>query len=213
MNKIRVLIADDHAMVRQGLRELLDKSEDIEVVGEAADGMEAIAKAKQVKPDVVLMDIAMPHLNGLEATRRLLKEKLKTKVLALTTYDSEQYVRQIILAGASGYILKESSFDELVQAIRAASTDKAYFSPSIAKKIARTYVGKDALAGKAFLTPREREILCLIAEGKPNKEIAQALHLSPRTVQTHRDHLMKKIGAHDRTELVRYAIREGLIAL
>ena len=211
--KTRVLIADDHAMVRQGLCGLLSKTEDIEVVGEAADGIEAIAKVKQLKPDVVLMDIAMPNLNGLEAMRQLSKKEPTTKVIALTIHDSEQLIRQIIWAGASGYVLKQSTFNELATAIRTASAGGVYLSPPIAKKVVQSMCQGNIRSQASSLTPREREILCLIAQGKTNKEIAEALYLSLRTVQTHRDHLMKKIGAHERTELLRYALREGLITL
>ena len=215
MKKISVLLADDHRILREGIRSLLEKVPDIEVVGEAADGGDAVAKAQQLSPDVVLMDITMPGLNGLEATRQIKALRPATKVLILTMHESNQYISQFLRSGASGYVLKETAASELVGAVRAVHQGDAYLYPSVARKLLEEYLVKvqngeerDSYDG---LTERERGVLKLIAEGKTNKEIAERLSLSVRTVQAHRANLMGKLHMHDRTELVRYAIRKGLI--
>ncbi|MCL0066215.1 response regulator transcription factor [Dehalococcoidia bacterium] len=215
MSKIRVFIADDHTLFRESLRSLLDDAEDIEVVGEVADGIEAVARVRELQPDVALMDIAMPNVNGLEATRQIRRRNPSVKVLTLTMYETEQFIFEMLRAGASGYILKSASGRELISAIQAVSQDDAYLYPSITRKVLDDYLEKIKAEGKGNgrerLTSRECEILRLIAEGKTNKEIARLLMISVPTVQTHRLNLMKKLKLHDRVELVRYAIREGLI--
>jgi two-component system response regulator NreC len=215
VKKISVLLADDHRILREGIRSLLEKTPDIEVVGEALEGGDAVAKVQQLSPDVVLMDITMPGLNGLEATRQIKALRPLTKVLVLTMHENNQYISQFLRSGASGYVLKDTAASELVGAIRAVHQGDAYLYPSIARKLLEEYLLKvqtgeerDSYDG---LTEREQEVLKLIAEGKTNKEIAETLSLSVRTVQAHRANLMGKLHMHDRTELVRYAIRKGLI--
>jgi two-component system response regulator NreC len=215
MDKIAVLLADDHTLFRESLRSLLRDVECIEVVGEASDGAEAVTKTMQLKPDVVLMDVAMPNVDGLEATRQIKRQNPSAKILILTMYDTEQYIFEMIRAGASGYILKRAPSSELVSAIQTVSRGDAFLYPCVAKKVLNGFLGQlKAGADKedhARLTDRERQILCLIAEGKANREIADLLGISIRTVKTHRLNLMEKLKVHDRAQLVRYAIREGLI--
>lgn len=215
MAKIRVLIVDDHTLFRESLRSLLQSADEIEVVGDTGDGVGAITKAAQLLPDLVLMDIAMPNMNGLQATRRIKRANPSIKVLALTMYETDQHVREMLRAGASGYIPKRSPAKELISAIQAVYQGDAFLYPSAAKKVIDEYLeqikAEDKEGKRERLTARELEILCLIAESKSNKEVAELLSVSLHTVQTHRLNLMKKLGVHDRTELVRYAIREGLI--
>lgn len=213
MAKIRVLIVDDHTLFRESLRSLLKAARGIEIVGEAEDGIEAVRKAVQLRPDVVLMDIAMPNLNGLQATRQIKRESPSVKVLILTMYETEQYIIEMLRSGASGYILKRAAARELVSAIQAVSQGNAYLYPSVAKKVLNGYLEQIKAGEKKGerLSVRELDVLCLVAEGKTNKEIAKLLSISVHTVQTHRLNLMKKLKVHDRTQLVRYAIREGLI--
>lgn len=215
MAKIRVLIADDHTLFRESLRGLLNAAEGIEVVGEAGDGIEAVAKVGQLRPDVVLMDVAMPNMNGLEATRQIKRRNPSVKVLTLTMYETEQFIFEMLRAGASGYILKSAPGSELTSAIQAVSQGDAYLYPSVTRKVLDDYLerikAETRESSRERLTRRELELLCLIAEGKTNKEIAKLLSISVSTVQTHRLNLMKKLKVHDRTQLVRYAIREGLM--
>jgi two-component system response regulator NreC len=215
MAKINVLIVDDHTIFRESLRSLLKDVEGIEVVGEAEDGVQAVVKTMQLKPDVVLMDIAMPNVNGMEATRQIKRQNPLVKVLILTMYETEQYIFEMLRAGASGYIPKRAPARELISAIQAVSQGDAFLYPSVAKKVVDGYLEQFKAAAKVEdykrLTERERQILCLIAEGKTNKEMANLLGISVRTVGTHRLNLMGKLKVHDRTQLVRYAIREGLI--
>jgi len=215
MAKIHVLIADDHTLFRESLRSLLKDAGDIEVVGEAEDGVQAVIKTAELQPDVVLMDIAMPNVNGLEATRQIKRQSPSVKVLILTMYDTEQYIFEMLRAGASGYILKKAPARELIAGLQAVSQGDAFLYPSVARKVVDGYLEQIKTAAKGenhkHLTERERQILCLIAEGKTNKEIASLLGISLRTVETHRLHLMGKLKVHDRAQLVRYAIREGLI--
>jgi len=215
MASIRVLIVDDHALFRESLRSLLERDSNIEVVGDAEDGIEAIAKTAQLRPNVVLMDVVMPKMNGMAATRRIRRESPSVKILALTMYETEQYVHEMLRAGASGYVSKRASGRELIAAIQAACQGDIFLHPSVAKDIVDGYLEQskvEAGEGKRKrLTNREFDVLSLIAEGKTNKEIAELLNLSISTVQTHRLHLLKKLQVHDRTQLVRYAIREGLI--
>ena len=215
MPEIQVLIADDHTMFRESLRSLLRDVKGIEVVGEAADGAEAVAKTNELQPDVILLDIAMPNMNGLEATRQIKKQNASAKILILTMYDTEQYIFETLRAGASGYILKKAPASELISAIQAVHQGDAFFYPSVAKKVLDGYLEQIKAGAKEEnhkrLTDRERQVLCLIAEGKTNKEIAKLLGVSIRTIETQRLNLMAKLEVHDRAQLVRYAIREGLI--
>lgn len=217
MSKIRVLICDDHTILREGIALLLNSQTDIEVVAEAVDGREAVDKAREHKPDVILMDIAMPLLNGLEATKQIRRDHPGARVLVLTMYESDEYVAQMLEAGAAGYVLKKVAGSELVYAIRAVYQGEAFLYPSITKRLVEDYLRRvesgqerDTFDG---LTDREREVLQLIAEGHTNKEIADLLNLSVRTVQNHRAHIMEKLGMHDRGELIKYAIQKGIIEL
>ena len=214
MAKIRLLIVDDHTLFRESLHSHLSAIDNIEVVGEAADGTEALYKTAQLQPDVVLMDFAMPNLNGLQATRQIKKRVPSVKVLILTMYETGQHIYEILRAGASGYILKKAPTQELIAAIQAVAQGDAFLCPSVTKKVLDSYLGRAKQAEEdtsQSLTDREVELLSLIAEGKTNKEIASLLGISIHTVQTHRLNLMKKLGVHDSTQLVRYAIRRGLI--
>lgn len=216
MSKIRVLLADDHTIVRQGLRALLDSQEDIEVVGEAEDGRQAFEKTKELIPDVVVIDITMPNLNGIEATRQIKKLNPEIKVLVLTVHDNEEYIHQILQAGASGYLLKESAVTDLVSAINAVKKGGIFLSPAISKVVVKDYIrhaeeGTGDFDSLNILTNREREVLQLIAEGHTNREVAHLLKLSVKTVDVHRSHIMEKLNIHDVTGLVKYSIRKGLI--
>lgn len=217
MSKIRVLIADDHAIVREGIRMILALQDDIEVVGEAADGSEAIDKIGHLSPDIVLMDIAMPGLGGLEATLEIVKMKPQTKVLVLTQYDDIEYIYRFLKAGAAGYVLKKAVGTELVSAIRAVAQGKAFLDPAIADRVVKAFVEQpEAVESETSyenLSDRERQVLRLIAEGRTSRQIADTLLLSIKTVMTHRTNLMEKLGIHNRAELVKYAIRKGLIRL
>lgn len=215
MSKTRILLADDHTIVRQGIRALLDAQEGIEVVGEAEDGRQAVEKVKELVPDIVVIDITMPNLNGIEATRQIKKINDKIKVLVLTVHDNEEYVHQILQAGASGYLLKESAVSDLISAISAVKKGDIFLSPSISRVVVKDYIRHVEAESGGFdslniLTNREREILQLIAEGRTNKEIAALLKLSVKTVDVHRSHIMEKLHIHDITGLVKYAIRKGL---
>jgi len=215
MGKIRLLIVDDHTLFRQTLHSYLSAVENMEVVGEAEDGMDAINKTIELKPDIVLMDFAMPNLNGIQATREIRNRSPATKILILTMYDTGQHIREILRAGASGYILKKSPTQELVSAIQAVSKGEAFLCPSVAKQVLGEYLKQVEQTKKEDsydeLTERELELVSLIAEGKTSKEIAELLNISVHTVQSHRLNLMKKLDIHDSGQLVRYAIRRGLI--
>ncbi len=215
MSKIRVFLADDHQLFREGIRSLLSRAPDIEVVGEAGDGQDAVAQVKTLVPDVVLMDISMPGMNGLEAAAQMKETTPSAKVLILTVHESNQYVSQMLQVGAAGYVVKSVSSSELVSAVRAVQQGNVYLYPSIAKMIIQDYL-KQAAAGqdnpRDGLTPRETEILKLVASDRRNKDIADMLGISLKTVQAHRTSLMMKLGVHDRTQLVKYAIRKGLIS-
>ena len=217
MNKIRVFIADDHLLLREGIRSLLGKESDVEIVGEAGDGREAVGNVEQLVPDVVLMDIAMPELGGLEATQQIKQKNPQVKVLILTIHETNQYLAGMLNVGASGYVVKTTASGELTSAIRAVHHGDIYLYPSIARMLVEDYLHKvkvgDQKSSYEGLTPREREILKYIAEDRKNKEIADLLGISVRTVQAHRTNLMDKLGARDRTELVKYAIRKGIINL
>lgn len=214
-SRIRVFLADDHAILRDGIRALLHDESDMAVVGEADNGRWAVEQVKLLRPDVVLMDIGMPLLGGLEATRQIKRDCPATKVLILTMHENPEYIQQVLAAGASGYVLKHAAGHELVTAIRAVVGGGAFFSPDVAKTLADMYV--DSLGGAPKhdpyddLTAREREVLQLVAEGRTNHEAAAILGLSVKTVKTHRLHLMQKLDLHDRSELVRYAIHRGIV--
>ena len=210
---IRVLIVDDHTILREGIRSLLEREPDIEVVGEAADGEEAVAKADQLQPDVVLMDIGMPRLNGIEATRRIKQAHPAIKVLILSMHDDEEYVRSLMRAGASGFVLKRSAATDLVVALRAAHQGHTVLAPELARMAFGTGGEASAASGYDGLTEREIEVLRLIAEGLSNQEIAERLVISIKTVQAHRANIMEKLDLHDAVELTKYAIRKGLIQL
>jgi two-component system response regulator NreC len=217
MKKIKVLIVDDHTLVRAGIRSLLTLVSDIEVVGEASDGKEALIKVKQLMPDVVLMDLAMPVMGGLEATRRLHKEFPGIKVLALTQYDDSEYVIPIIEAGARGFVTKMSAFSELAAAIQAAYRGDSYLSSTAATALVEEYQQKLPTEGEQDpyqkLTDREREVLKLVAEGHTNREIAEILVVSPKTVEWYKSSLMNKLNIHSRTDLIKYAIRKRIITI
>jgi two-component system response regulator NreC len=208
--KIRILLADDHKMVRQGFRLILESQDDMEVVGETGNGREAVELAKSLKPDVVVMDVTMPELNGIEATRRIREILPCIKVLALSVHRDSVYVREIVRAGAEGYLLKESADTDLLAAVRIVVDGNTYLSPEVAGAILKDY-RKHATNPLDLLTSREREILQLIAEGKTNKEIATLLTLSVYTVDGHRTRIMDKLGVHSVGEVVRFALRSGII--
>lgn len=214
---IRVLLVDDHAMLREGLRILLEAHNDIQVIGEAENGLAAIDLARELLPDVVVMDIAMPKMNGLEATRRIKKLHPACQVLILTQYDHREYVLPILEAGADGYVLKKSAGQELVAAIRTVYSGQSILDPGVARTVIEAYVGSRPSSSSddnaSPLTDREREVLILIAEGYTNREIAQMLNVSPKTVDVHRTNIMQKLSLHNRTELIKYAIRKGLVHL
>lgn len=208
--KIRILLADDHKMVRQGFRLILSSQDDMEIVGEAGNGVETVELAKALKPDVVVMDVMMPGLNGIEATRRIRQASPQIRVLALSVHRDSVYVREIIRAGAEGYLLKESADTDLLAAVRAVAEGNSYLSPEVAGAVLKDY-RKHATNPLDLLSAREREILQLIAEGRTNKEIAARLNLSVYTVDGHRTRIMEKLDLHSVGELVRFAVRNGLV--
>ena len=231
---MKVLLADDHRIVREGLKSLLQSQPDLEVVAEASDGRQAVEMARDLEPDVVVMDVAMPQLNGIEATRQLANDQRDMKIVALSMHSDRRYVSEALKAGASGYVLKDGAFDELISAIRAVIANRVYLSPRVAGVVVEDYVrrlparGGDGNGGtlaavedtghgrrSAFdaLTPREREVLQLMAEGFATKEVAHRLHVSVKTVETHRRQIMEKLDLHSVAELTKYAIREGLTTL
>jgi two-component system, NarL family, response regulator NreC len=215
MGQLRILLADDHTVVRQGLRKVLEERPDWVVVAEAGNGRDAVKQAEELKPDVAILDVAMPLLNGIEATRQIVKRSPSTRVLVLTMHSDEAYVNQILKAGATGYLLKDSADVDLIQAVGAVSQGKSFFSPAVARLMLDDYVRQ--LADKGItdryesLSEREREIFQLIAEGKANKEIAHILSISPSTVETHRARIMEKLDLHSAAEIVLYAVRRGVI--
>jgi two-component system response regulator NreC len=212
-NKIRVLICDDHSVFRHGVKSILSGEPDMEVIGEAGDGAQAVHLAKELQPDVVLMDIAMPVLRGFDAARRILRDNQKMRVLMLTVYDDEELVARCLTEGAAGYVLKDSPAEQLVYAVRSAARGEQYVSPKALKGIVGHYVkGVDRVATRYdLLSDREREILVMLAEGSALKDVASKLKLSVKTVDAHRYNIMTKLGLHDRTELIRFAIRNKLI--
>jgi DNA-binding NarL/FixJ family response regulator len=210
---IRILIAEDHALVRAGIRSLLGSMHGVEVTGEAVDGREAVAMVADLLPDLVLMDLTMPGLNGLQAIRRLTIEYPSVKVLVLSMHDGEEYVSQAFRAGAAGYLLKDSSAAELELAIHSIATRGSYVSPSISALVIADYVRRDAGRSVASdpLTSRQREVLQLIAEGRTNQDMAEILDLSIKTIESHRSQLMERLDIHDVAGLVRYAVRNGVV--
>ena len=215
MKKITVLLADDHTVVRQGLRALLKAEEDMEVVGEAENGRQAVNLVKKSPPDVVLMDVAMPLMNGLEATRQILKSSPATKVLVLTSYGDDDCIEQLMRAGAAGYLIKQTAANDLLKAIREVQRGNAFFSPSIAKRLRdqcrEAFANGQPVKKSIELTSREAEVLQLIAEGFSNKQIAAELCISIKTVEKHRQQVMNKLGIHDVAGLTRHAISKGII--
>lgn len=214
--KTRIIIADDHMIVCQGLATLLAKEPDMEVVAEAENGREVVQLVKELRPDVVIMDVNMPDLNGIEATRQVLAAFPETKIIALSMHADRRFVVNMLKAGSSGYLLKDCAFEELAAAIRLVMANKTYLSPGVSNIVIQDYVqGLSAPRSSAFtmLTPREREVLQLMAEGKPTGQIAEQLHISVKTVETHRQQIMHKLGIHSIAELTKYAIREGLTSL
>ncbi|MGE5295155.1 MAG: response regulator [Solirubrobacterales bacterium] len=211
---IKVLIVDDHAIVRHGLSRSIQQQEDMEVVGQASDGHSAVDLARQLTPNVVLMDVSMPALNGIEATRAVLRESPSSRVIALSMHSAKQYVREMFRAGASGYLLKDCEFDELVQTIRLIAEGQTYISPSISRIVVENYTrsGTPEEKESAFsvLTQREREVLQLMAEGHSTKQIAMQLFISPKTVEAHRLRIMNKLDIDNVALLTKYAIQEGL---
>jgi two-component system response regulator NreC len=217
MNKITVLIVDDHTLVRDGIRSLLELCTDFEVVGEAADGKEALEKVKELAPEVVLMDLAMPVMTGLEATRRIRKEFPETKVLALTQYDDSEYVVPVIRAGALGFVTKMAAFSELVSAIQAVHKGDSFLSPSAAAALVQecqiNMAGEGETDPYDRLTDREKEVLKLVVEGKTAREIADMLVVSSKTVESYKTSLMSKLDIHSRIDLIRFAIRKRVVTL
>ena len=217
MAGIRVLIADDHGLMRAGVRALLQATEDIEVVGEAEDGNEAVSEVRRLDPDVVLMDVAMPGLGGLEATLLIRKERPEVKIIVLTQYDDREYVSRFLKAGVSGYVLKKAAASELVAAIRAVMRGGLVLDPEIAREAVESN-GRQASPEQVedpyeTLTDREKEVLKLVAEGNSNKEVAATLGISVKTAMAHREHLMEKLDVHSRTELIRFALRRRVIRM
>lgn len=210
MKRIRILLADDHAVVRQGFRMILAAQPDMEIAGEAGNGREAVEQATALRPDIVVMDVAMPELNGIEATRRLAEALPHTRVLALSMHKDSVYVREILRAGARGYLLKDSPAEDLVAAVRAIASGEGYLSPGVSNSVLDDY-RRHVSNPIDLLTSREREVLQMLAEGKTNKEIAGVLSLSVYTVDAHRGRIMEKLNLHSINELVRFALRNGLI--
>ncbi len=216
MATFRIFIADDHEVVRKGLASLLHAQPDWQVCGEAGDGREAVDKVQQLKPDVVILDIGMPGLNGLEATRQILKLNPQARVLILTLHDSDQVVREVLNAGARGFLLKSDAARDLVAAVEALRRDKTYFTSKVATMVLEGYLkggtpGSVPTVGRNRLTPREREIVQLLAEGKSTKEVAVALGLSVKTAETHRSNIMRKLQLHSVSDLVLYAVRNNIV--
>jgi DNA-binding NarL/FixJ family response regulator len=212
----RILIADDHQMLREGLRAILEKDEEIEVIGEASDGRTAVAMARTLRPDVVAMDISMPDLNGVEATRQIKSENPATKVIALSRHSDRRYVLRMLEAGASGYVLKSGAYDELRRAVEAVRRGHNYLSPRITGLVLEAHLRSGSHPeppSAPSLGPRELEIVQLLAEGHTSPQIAQKLHISTRTVESHRRNIMKKLNVHSLAEITKYAVREGLTSV
>ena len=213
---IKILIADDHQILRQGLRTLLEKEPDLEVVAEAENGRSTVRLARESHPEVIIMDVAMPDMNGIEATRQIISEMPKVKVIALSMYADRRFVANMLKAGASGYLLKDCASEELVRAIRVVMAHKTFLSPGVADIVVKDYVQAplgSEVSAFSVLSNREREVLQLMAEGRSTNQIAECLHVSVKTVETHRQQMMQKLKMHSVAELTKYAIREGLTTL
>jgi DNA-binding NarL/FixJ family response regulator len=210
MKSLRILLADDHEMVRQGLRAVIEEQRGWEVCGEARTGREAVARALELKPDVVVMDFTMPELNGMEATRQIRAVLPRTQVLILTMHESEELIPEVLAAGALGYVLKSDAGGSLVEAIQSLASQKPYFTSKVSTMVLKGYLNPSTRE-TPVLTPREREIVQLVAEGKSTKELADKLNISPKTADTHRTNIMRKLNLHSVSELVRYAIRNKLV--
>jgi DNA-binding NarL/FixJ family response regulator len=216
MEALRLLVADDHEIVRKGLRSLLEAQPGWQVTAEASDGREAVEKAKEIKPDVTVLDIGMPSLNGLEAARQMIKNDARAKILILTMHESDPLIREVLDAGARGYVLKSDASRDLVTAVNAVRSNKTFFTAKVAQIVLDGYLDKkpkkqEPNAAQTRLTPRQREIVQLLAEGKSSKEVAVALGLSVKTAETHRANIMKRLDCHSVSELVRYAVRNSII--
>ncbi len=213
---IKILLADDHRLMREGLRSLLEEQPDFTVVGEADNGKTAVQLAANLMPDIIIMDISMPGLNGIDATQQILSSCAKTKVIALSMHTERRTVLEMINAGATGYLLKDCAFEEVVQAVRTVASNSTYLSPKIAEIVIKDYVHripKDELSSLSSLTTREREVLQLLSEGKKTKEIADMLRVSVKTAESYRQHIMEKLNIHSIAELTKFAIREGITSL
>jgi DNA-binding NarL/FixJ family response regulator len=215
LKKTRIILVDDHLILRQGIRKLLEEHESFEIVGEASDGREAISLVEELKPDMAILDIAMPGLNGLEASRQIKNHHPEVKILILSMYDNEEYIKQALVAGVSGYILKESAVDELVWGIRAITSGQNFLSPAVCTVVIREYLrqfeGKARKRALDNLTSREREILQLVAEGRTTREIASMLFISPKTVEAHRSNIGRKLKTKNVSEIREYAIKKGYL--
>jgi DNA-binding NarL/FixJ family response regulator len=217
MEALRLLVADDHEIVRTGLRSLLETQPGWQVTAEASDGREAVQKAKELKPDVAVLDLSMPSLNGLEAARQMLKNDARAKIVILTAFDSDAMIREVLDAGARGFVLKADASRDLVTAVNAVRSNKTFFTPKVAQMVLDGYLDKkprkqDPDAPRSRLTPRQREIVQLLAEGKSSKEVAVALGLSVKTAETHRANIMRRLDCHSVSELVRYAVRNAIVS-
>ncbi|MBN1796357.1 MAG: response regulator transcription factor [Sedimentisphaerales bacterium] len=212
----RIIIVDDHGIIREGLKVLLEKYDDIEVIGQANDGRSAVELTRQLEPDIVIMDITMPNLNGIDATKQIIEQSRKIKVIALSIHSSRHFVADMLKAGASGYVLKESLFDELIEAIDTVTKGKIYLSPGITSTVVDDYVKyikKGNTSRLSRLSTRERQVLQLLSEGKSTRKIALELHVSPKTIETNRRHIMEKLEIYTVAELTKLAVREGLTSI
>lgn len=213
---VKVIIADDHKIMRDGLKSMLEKQRDIEIIAEASDGLTTVELAIKLKPDVIIMDVAMPDMNGIEATRRIIEKSPNIKVIALSMHSDKQFIIEMLNAGASGYVLKDCAFHELINAIHSVTSNRSYLSPEIADVMIKEFkhvISKESLSAFSLLTPRERQVLQLIAEGKTTKEIAYTLKVSTKTIETYRRQIMDKLDIHTIAGLTKYAVREGLTSI